>query len=65
MKAVIKIVTAEKEFTPDQIKIMKRIISVLIEHNLSVALLMKEKTGAKGRKTNEIQPFALRIIRAK
>lgn len=39
MKAVIRICTAEKEFSGDQIKIMKRIAMVLIEHNLSVALL--------------------------
>jgi hypothetical protein len=43
LKAVIKIVTAESEFTEDQKRIMKRVSMVLIEHNLSVALIVKEK----------------------
>ena len=43
MKAVIKIVTAEKEFTQDQRQIMRRVTMVLTEHNLSVALAIKEK----------------------
>lgn len=42
-KAVIKIVTVNKEFRPDQIQIMKRVSMVLVEHDLSVALLLKEK----------------------
>jgi hypothetical protein len=43
MKAIIKVCTAEKEFNEDQKKIMKRIALVLIEHNLSVSILMKIK----------------------
>jgi hypothetical protein len=43
MKANIKVVTAETEFTEDQIKILKRVAIVLIEHNLSVAVTMKVK----------------------
>lgn len=43
MKALIKIVTAENEFSEDQLKIIKRIAIVLIEHNLSVAVSMKIK----------------------
>ena len=43
MKALIKIVTAENEFSEDQLKIIKRIALVLIEHNLSVAVSMKIK----------------------
>ena len=43
MKATIKVVTAEAEFNEDQLKIIRRIALVLIEHNLSVAVLMKIK----------------------
>lgn len=43
MKAIIKICTAEKEFTEDQKQIMRRVANVLIEHNLSVAIVMKVK----------------------
>jgi len=43
MKALIKVVTAENEFSEDQLKIIKRIAIVLIEHNLSVAVSMKIK----------------------
>ena len=43
MKALIKIVTAESEFREDQLKIIKRVALVLIEHNLSVAVSMKIK----------------------
>ena len=55
MKAVINICTAEKEFTQDQKAIMKRIALVLIEHNLSVALSIKEKQAKSYKK--------LRIVR--
>jgi len=41
MKANIKIVTANKEFTPDQIAIMKRVKTVLEAHELSVCISMK------------------------
>jgi hypothetical protein len=44
MKAIIRIVTAEKEFTRDQEQIMRRISNVLREHGLSVAITMKRKT---------------------
>lgn len=43
MKALIKVVTAEKEFSEDQKRILKRVALVLIEHNLSVAVSMKIK----------------------
>jgi hypothetical protein len=58
MKAIIKVVTAEKEFTQEQTAIIKRIALVLIEHNLSVELSYKVK---------QIQPvplkFKLKVIR--
>ena len=56
MKAIIKVLTAAPEFTPDQIQIMKRISMVLIEHNLSVDLSIKKKV-----KTSE--PVRLTIVR--
>ena len=43
MKAVIRVCTAGKEFTQDQKAIMRRVSMVLIEHNLSVAVIMKVK----------------------
>jgi hypothetical protein len=44
MKAIIKIVTAEKKFTPAQIQIMKRVLRTLIEnHELSACITIKEK----------------------
>jgi hypothetical protein len=52
MKAVIKIVTAEKEFSESQMKILKRIMLVLIEYNLSVVLSIKKK---------EIQPKHVKL----
>jgi len=42
MKAIIKVCTAAKEFTQDQTAIMKRVAMVLIEHNLSVDIRIKE-----------------------
>jgi len=43
MKAIIKIVTADKEFTEDQKTIMRRVVMVLIEHNLSACVVLKKK----------------------
>jgi hypothetical protein len=43
MKAIIKVCTAEKEFSQHQKAIMKRIALVLIEHDLSVAIIIKVK----------------------
>lgn len=43
MKAIIKVCTASRDFTDDQKQIMKRIANVLVEHNLSVAIIMKIK----------------------
>ena len=43
MKAIIKVVTAEKEFNEDQKRILKRIMMVLTEHDLSVAIFHKVK----------------------
>jgi hypothetical protein len=43
MKAIIKVVTARKEFTPDQKQILRRVNNVLMEHNLSVSITFSEK----------------------
>jgi len=43
MKAIIKVVTAKKEFTEDQKTIMRRVVMVLIEHNLSACIVLKKK----------------------
>lgn len=43
MKATIKIATASKEFRKDQEQIIKRIMSVLVAYDLSVALIKKQK----------------------
>lgn len=42
MKAIIK-VCCSGPFTQDQKNILKRIANVLTEHNLSVAIITKEK----------------------
>jgi hypothetical protein len=47
MKAIIKVCTAERKFSEDQKAIMKRVALVLIEHNLSVAIIMKVKKVQK------------------
>lgn len=49
MKAIIKIVTAEPEFNSDQKQIMKRIINVLIEHDLSVCLRIGSRKVKQGK----------------
>jgi hypothetical protein len=43
VKAIIKIVTADKDFTEDQKQIMRRVSNVLMEHNLSVSVILKKK----------------------
>jgi len=43
MKAIIKVVTAEKEFNDDQKTIMRRVVMVLIEHDLSACIVLKKK----------------------
>jgi hypothetical protein len=43
MKAILKVVTAEKEFTEDQKQTLKRVAIVLIQYNLSVSLITKER----------------------
>jgi hypothetical protein len=43
MKALIKVSTASKAFTEDQLQILRRISNVLTEHNLSVELIYKQK----------------------
>jgi hypothetical protein len=43
MKATIKVCTAADEFTEDQKQILRRVSNVLMEHNLSVAIIMKVK----------------------
>ena len=55
MKAVIKIATADKKFSPDQIAIMRRVSMVLIEHNLSVVIEMKVKE-------TKALPFKLKAV---
>jgi hypothetical protein len=42
MKAIIKVCTAAKNFNPDQLQILRRVQMVLIEHDFSVALFMKQ-----------------------
>lgn len=41
MKATIKVCTASKNFSEDQKLIMRRVVNVLMEHELSVAVYMK------------------------
>lgn len=43
MKAIIKVCTAQKEFTEDQKQIMWRVANVIMEHNLSVDIVTKVK----------------------
>jgi hypothetical protein len=40
-KAIIKVVTADKKFTEDQLQILRRGSNVLQEHNLSVSINLK------------------------
>jgi len=61
MKAVIKIVTAAPEFSEDQIRIMKRVAMVLIEHNLSVDLRIKKSVDLPIVK----KPDNLKILRSR
>jgi len=42
MKAIIKILTAEKRFSEDQKTVMRRVINVLAEHNLSACIFLKK-----------------------
>lgn len=51
MQAKIKIVTADKDFDEDQKKILRRVMMVLAEHNLSVAIEMKVKV----KKTKQLK----------
>jgi len=44
-KAQIKIVTASKEFTPDQLQTLRRVSMVLIEHGLSIETTIKKKVS--------------------
>jgi hypothetical protein len=43
MKAIIKIVTANKKFDEDQKQLMRRMVNVLYEHNLSACIILKKK----------------------
>ena len=45
MKAVIKVVTANKEFSNDQKQILRRVTMVLIEHQLSACVVLKKKVA--------------------
>lgn len=42
-KATLKIVTAEKKFTVDQLQVIRRVMNVLRDHDLSVAVSLKVK----------------------
>jgi hypothetical protein len=53
MKAIIKVCTATKAFTPDQQQILKRIANVLIEHGFVVAITTKVK---------KTQVFNLKVV---
>ena len=55
MKAIIKIVNAERDFDQDQYRIIQRMLNVLQDHGLSVAMFVKVK------KTKEIT-FKLRKV---
>jgi hypothetical protein len=55
MKAIIKICTAEKEFTADQLQIMRRVRNVLEEHGLSAAINIKIKE-------KKVMPGRLRVM---
>jgi len=43
MKAIIKVCTAEQEFSQDHKAILRRVAMVLTEHNLSVVIILKVK----------------------
>lgn len=47
MKAIIKVCIAEKSFSQDQKAIMKLVALVLIEYNLSVAIVNRVKKYRK------------------
>lgn len=55
MKAIIKIVTAKKEFTPDQLQIIRRVTNVLSMHSLSVDIRIDEKK-------TKIKPLRLKVV---
>lgn len=56
MKAIIKIVTARREFRQDQIAILRRIAMVLQEHDLSVDIRINKKV------TKEIKLSKLKAV---
>lgn len=43
MKAIIRVVTANKEFSNEDLDIFRRVLNVLRTHDLSVALFIKQK----------------------
>jgi hypothetical protein len=43
MKAIIKIVTANKDFSEDEKMLFRRMVNVLFEHNLSARVMLKKK----------------------
>ena len=45
MKATIKIVTAQKEFSKEDMDAMRRILNVLRAHELACSLTIKKKTN--------------------
>jgi hypothetical protein len=43
MKALIKIVTAQKKFSPEDLDAFRRVLNMLRAHDLAVNLTIKEK----------------------
>lgn len=44
MKAIIKIVTAQKQFSSQDLDVFRRMLNVLHEHDLAASLTMTKKT---------------------
>lgn len=43
MKAIIKILTAQKEFSKNDLDVFRRILNVLSSHDLAARLIIKKK----------------------
>ena len=61
MKAIIKVMTVQKEFRQDQIAIMRRITMVLIEHDLTAAIFIKQskKLQLEGKRDKLTKVFTM------
>jgi hypothetical protein len=44
MKAIIKVVTAQKKFSSEDLDAFRRVLNMLRAHDLSVCLTIKQKT---------------------